>query len=86
MVGKRLVVTGITLTPVVRCRPDGYSLEIPGYYLKSSGAMALDEWVDGGKYYVDANGSLHSREKAGIHRNTGNKAKRQNREQIIRKI
>ena len=26
------------------------------YYLKSSGAMALDEWVDGGKYYVDANG------------------------------
>ena len=29
----------------------GYS-----YYLKSSGEMATDEWVDGGKYYVDASG------------------------------
>ena len=26
------------------------------YYLKSSGAMATNEWVDGGVYYVDANG------------------------------
>ena len=26
------------------------------YYLKSSGAMASNEWVDGGVYYVDANG------------------------------
>mgnify|MGYP002525407520 FL=1 len=26
------------------------------YYLKSSGAMAINEWVDGGAYYVDANG------------------------------
>ena len=26
------------------------------YYLKATGEMASDEWVDGGKYYVDANG------------------------------
>ena len=26
------------------------------YYLNSSGAMATNEWVDGGVYYVDANG------------------------------
>ena len=26
------------------------------YYLKSSGAMAVNEWVDNGKSYVDANG------------------------------
>ena len=26
------------------------------YYLKSSGALAADEWVEDGKYYIDANG------------------------------
>ena len=26
------------------------------YYLKTDGAMAADEWVDNGKYYVDING------------------------------
>lgn len=26
------------------------------YYLKATGEMASDEWVDGGKYYVNANG------------------------------
>ena len=26
------------------------------YYLKSDGSMACDEWVDNGKYYIDANG------------------------------
>lgn len=29
---------------------------IGSYYVKSSGAMAKSEWVDGDKYYVDANG------------------------------
>ena len=26
------------------------------YYLKSNGAMASNEWVENGKYYVDSNG------------------------------
>ena len=26
------------------------------YYLKANGSMAVNEWVDGGRYYVDANG------------------------------
>ena len=26
------------------------------YYLKEDGTVARDEWVDGGKYYVDASG------------------------------
>ena len=26
------------------------------YYVKADGTMAVSEWVDGGKYYVDANG------------------------------
>ena len=29
---------------------------IGNYYVKASGVMATSEWVDGGKYYVDANG------------------------------
>ena len=29
---------------------------IGSYYVKSDGSMAKSEWVDGGKYYVDANG------------------------------
>ena len=26
------------------------------YYLKSDGKLATNEWVDGGRYYVDASG------------------------------
>ena len=26
------------------------------YYLKSDGSMAVNEWVDGGKYHVNGNG------------------------------
>ena len=26
------------------------------YYLKSNGKMAVNEWVDGGRYYVDTTG------------------------------
>ena len=29
---------------------------VGNYYLKADGTMAADEWVDGGKYYVDENG------------------------------
>lgn len=29
---------------------------IGSYYVKADGSMAKSEWVDGGKYYVDANG------------------------------
>ena len=29
---------------------------VGNYYLKEDGVMACDEWVDGGKYYVDASG------------------------------
>lgn len=29
---------------------------IGDYYLKEDGKMAVNEWVDGGKYYVDHNG------------------------------
>ena len=26
------------------------------YYLKADGKMAANEWVENGKYYIDANG------------------------------
>ncbi len=26
------------------------------YYVKANGVMATNEWVDGGRYYVDGNG------------------------------
>ena len=29
---------------------------VGNYYLKSNGEMAVDEWVDNGKYYVDESG------------------------------
>lgn len=29
---------------------------VGNYYLKENGKMAVSEWVDGGRYYVDASG------------------------------
>ena len=34
------------------------------YYLKASGAMAENEWVENGKYFVDANGKYIAGKKA----------------------
>lgn len=45
------------LNPVSGAMKTGWA-EISGkwYYFKSDGSMAVNEWVDGGKYHVDSNG------------------------------